>query len=69
MDKANTKENAMKASYISALLVTCFALSACGESNPFKFQSDPLSADYAGLKSYDTPVETAQIKPEIIFYL
>ncbi len=55
----------MKASYLSALLVACFTLSACGESNPFKFQSDPLASEYSGLKSYDTPAESAQIKPEI----
>ena len=40
MDKV--KENAMKASYLVSLVAATLLLSACGGSNPFKFNSDPL---------------------------
>ncbi len=55
----------MKASQLVSLVSLTLALSACGGSNPFKFQSDPLGDKYASLKNYDQPVDSKRLQPTI----
>ena len=55
----------MKASYLVSLVAATLLLSACGGSNPFKFNSDPLGEKYGSLKNYDQPVDSKRLLPTI----
>ena len=55
----------MTAFKLISLVSMMLALNACGGSNPFKFQSDPMDGKYSSLKNYDQPVDSKRLQPTI----